>query len=384
MGSRKGSEHGPLKPGGGVLQGTGPQLRGQGGPSRSRLGPTGGNTGAVLKKLMGEVSGGGLAPGGSDYRPARAPGQFALSKDTAREWSATVSREDEAWRPRELRHEPGASLLMDPGDEPSRRWGQETGVRCVRALGAGGRQGRSGLSTTKRERYESCLGGWRGVGKRGRPPPGTITPEGAGGLTEARAARGPKAERSRCGFHKMPDVRQEGPARARPALKALGGERRAAPTRQEAAARRAQSGAQDPRGVPQAWRGLLDGADAARNPLAVPQRPPHSGRTATPVERALVEGRRRTEVSPQLFDGGRLVTLGSGVLIRVRERWDKKSVSDFEQHPLRSWRRGLELDEQEGRIGDPQPDAPSRRSAASAASPRLQELGDLTAPPWRS
>jgi hypothetical protein len=55
------------------------------------------------------------------------------------------------------------------------------------------------------------------------------------------------------------------------------------------------------------------------------------------------------------------------VLIRVSERWNKKSFSDFEQHQIRSLRGRLKLDEHRVSVEEPTIQVSSRRSAASAA-----------------
>jgi hypothetical protein len=62
-----------------------------------------------------------------------------------------------------------------------------------------------------------------------------------------------------------------------------------------------------------------------------------------------------------------VVKLVFAVLMRVSERWEKKSFSEFEQQQIRSLRRRLKLDDHEVRLPDPKPEAQSRRSAASAA-----------------
>lgn len=55
------------------------------------------------------------------------------------------------------------------------------------------------------------------------------------------------------------------------------------------------------------------------------------------------------------------------VLIRVRDRWNKKSFSAFEQHQIRSLRGRRKLDEPDVSTLEPTTYVPSRRSAASAA-----------------
>ena len=207
---------------------------------------------------------------------------------------------------------------------------------------------------------------WRGLAKRGRPTPVTITPDGAMGLTKAIDAMWPKSLRIRCWFHKMQNLQQKVPAHLWPEVKAVLVDMRDAPTPEKAEKRRAASVAQSHRELPEACRGLLAEAAASLNPLLVPQRHPQEVRTSTLVERACVEERRRTKVIPPLWGETSLVNLVFGVLSRVSDRWGKKGVSELEQHQIRNLRVKLKLDEQE--VSIPAPSEPlSRRSAASAA-----------------
>jgi transposase-like protein len=142
---------------------------------------------------------------------------------------------------------------------------------------------------------------------------------------------------------------------------------RDAPTQEKAEKRREAMVARYQREVPELCRCLLEDAEASLNHLAVPKGHQQYVRTSNPVERAFVEGRRRTKVIPHLWTQGRLVQLVFGVLIRVSDRWGKKCFSDIEQQQIRSLREQLKLDEQEVNMTAPSIHVPTRRSAASAA-----------------
>src|SRR5262249_23051865 len=148
-------------------------------------------------------------------------GQFVLSQRTVSELTDTLSQESEAWRPRALSHETVASLFIDTGYEPLRRWGQKTGVLGVGASCEEGRKVLLRLSPTNRESDERGVEVLRGLATRGMPPPVTITTEGAGGLTQAIEALWPKSLRMRCGLHQRQNLQQKVPAGAWPAFKAL-------------------------------------------------------------------------------------------------------------------------------------------------------------------
>src|SRR5262249_22608374 len=156
---------------------------------------------------------------------------------------------------------------------------------------------------------------------------------------------------------------QKVPAQAWPAFKALVVDMRDAPSREKAVERRDQIVAQYQREFPEACRCLLDDAEASLNHLEVPQRHQQYVRTSNLAERAFVEERRRTKVIPHLPDERSLLHLVFAVLIRVSDRWNKKSFSAFEQHQIRSLRGGLKLDEQEVNTLEPTTYVPTRRSA---------------------
>lgn len=294
-------------------------------------------------------------------------GQFVLSKRTGSEIAQSLTDEYEAFRTRDLRQEPVAYLFIDTVYEPLRRWGQKTGVLCVWAICEDGRKVLLSLSTTKSESYESCLEVVRDLVKRGMQPPVTITTDGALGLTKAIDAMWPKSLRIRCWFHKMKNLEQKVPEQAWPAFKALVADMRDAPSRKKAEERRDQIVVRYQREFPEACRCLLDDADASLNHLEVPQRHQQYVRTSNLAERAFVEERRRTKVIPHLQDERSLVQLVFAVLIRVSDRWNKKSFSAVEQQQIRSLRRRLKLDDQEVMLAEIQSDTPTRRSAASAA-----------------
>jgi transposase-like protein len=168
----------------------------------------------------------------------RAGGQFVLSKSTVSELTATLSQEYEAGRTWELSQEAVAYLFRETGYEPLRRGGQKTGGRWVWAICEEGRQVLLRLATTKRESEERCRAVLRGLAKRGRQTPGTITTAGALGLTKALEALWPQALRMRGWFPKRQNLQPKVPTSAGPEFKALVVDMREAPTREKTAERR--------------------------------------------------------------------------------------------------------------------------------------------------
>jgi len=366
-GYRNGDENGTLKTGEGVLHVKVPQIRGQADPYRSQLWRNVGNTSDVLKKLILEMYVGGMSQRDIEYGLEKAVGQFVVSKSTVSEMAESLTEEYETFRTWDLSHEPVAYLFIDTVYEPLRRWGQKTGILCVWAICEDGRKVLVSLSLTNSESYESCIEVFRDLGKRGMRPPVTITTDGALGLTKAIDAMWPKSLRIRCWWHKMKNLQQKVPDQAWPAFKALVVDMRDAPSRKKAEERQDQIVTLYQHEFPEACRCLLDDAEASLNHLEVPQRHQQYVRTSNLAERAFVEERRRTKVIPHLQDERSLVQLVFAVLIRVSEKWNKKSFSALEQQQIRRLRQQRQLDEQEVSIGDPITNHQPRRSAASAA-----------------
>jgi putative transposase len=287
------------------------------------------------------------------YGLGKAVGHFLLSKSTVSESAESLAEEYEAFRTRDLRQEPVAYLFIETVYEPLRRGGQRTGVLCVWAICEDGRKVLLRLSTAKSESFERCREVLRDLVKRGLRPPATITTEGAIGLVQAIDAVWPKALRIRGWFHKRQNLQQKVPAQAWPEVKAWLVDMRDAPTQEKGEQRRDAIVERYQRECPELCRCLLDDAEARLNHLAVPKRPQQYVRTATLVERAFVEERRRPKVIPHLWTEGSLVHLVFGVLIGVSDRWGKKGFSQFEQQQIRSLRERLQLDEQEVSMGEP-------------------------------
>jgi putative transposase len=237
----------------------------------------------------------------------KALGQFVLAQSTVSELTDSLTQASEALRSRDLSGYEVASLFIAAGYEPLRRWGSKTGGLCVWAICVEGRKVVLSLSTATSERQESCLEVLRDLLTRGRQPPVTSTTDGAVGLTKAIEAIWPQSWRMRCWLHKMQNWQPQVPPQAWPEFQALGSDLRDAPSVAEAQRRRQAVVKRYQRDFPAAWRGRLDDATASLNPLSVPPRHQQYVRTSNLADRAFEEERRRTTVSPHLWDEGGLV-----------------------------------------------------------------------------
>lgn len=222
------------------------------------------------------------------------------------------------------------------------------------------------LSTAHSESYDRGLEVLRDLVTRGLQTPGTMTTDGAPGWIKAVDFVWPRSLRLRCWFPKRQNLGQKEPPPAWPAFKALGADRRDAPTFAEGQRRMPQLLDQYQDTCPEACQCLAEDGEARLHHLKVPPRHRQYGRTSNRAERAFEAERRRTKVLPQLWDEQRLLKLVFAVLIRLSERWGKKQYSEFEQHQIRALRQALELDQQRElpSLGTMAPQ--NRRSAASA------------------
>lgn len=217
-----------------------------------------------------------------------------------------------------------------------RRWGRKTGGLCVGGICVDGRQVLRTLSTAHSESYDSGLEVLRDLVKRGLPTPVTITTDGAPGLIQAMEAMWPRSLRMRCWLHTMQNLHQKVPPQAWPAFQALSAAMRDAPTFEEGQRRHPAMLTHYQATFPEACRCLEDDAEASLKHLKVPARHRQYVRTANLAEHACEEERRRTKVSPHLWDEASVVKWVFAVLSRVRERWGKRPLSEFEQHQIRA------------------------------------------------
>jgi Transposase, Mutator family len=143
----------------GVFRGPLPPVRGLREPYRSKRWAVLGRTSDVLTRLMGEMSAGGRSQRDIESALDKALGQCVVSQSAVSDMTARLRHEDAALRPRARRGLDLASLCRDTVDEPLRRWGSTTGLRCVWGIGGAGRKGFRTLSTAHSERDDRGLEG---------------------------------------------------------------------------------------------------------------------------------------------------------------------------------------------------------------------------------
>jgi putative transposase len=155
-----------------------------------------------------------------------------LSQSSVRALTETLSQAYEALRRRALRGYDVAYLFIETVSAPLRRWGRKTGGLCGWGLCVDGRKVWLTLATPKSASDESWLEGLRALSKRGLQPPVTSTTDGAPGpgVRQGIAVMGPPSVRMRWWCHTMHNGAPKVPPQAWPTVKALGADRREAPT----------------------------------------------------------------------------------------------------------------------------------------------------------
>jgi putative transposase len=210
-----------------------PQVRGLRAPYRSTLWAALGRTSDVLTRMIVAMSAGGMSQRAIESAWEKALGQFVVSQSAVSAITERLPHESAALRTRDLSGFDLASLCIDTLSEPLRRWGSQTGVRCVWGICVDGHKGLLTLSTTQSASDESGLEVLRDVVKRGLQTPVTMTTDGAPGLTKAIEGMWPRSLRLRWGLHTRQHLHQKVPPQAWPACKALIADRREAPTCEE-------------------------------------------------------------------------------------------------------------------------------------------------------
>ena len=245
------------------------------------------------------------------------------------------------------------------------RKGRKTGGRCVWGTCLDGRKVLLSLSTAHSERYESGLEGLRNLLKRGLMTPVTLTTDGAAGLIKAVDVMWPRSLRMRCWFHKMQHLAAHVPPQAWPAFKALVVDRREAPSVEEGQRRCEQLVAPY---EPSSRKPVGVSGTTSRRAAIIARCPPAPAVCADVESRCAgrEEERRRTKVSPHLWDEQSLLQRVCAVLMRVSERWGKKQCSEFEPHQIRVVRQSLALDHPLVASDVVTRESQPRRSAASA------------------
>jgi transposase-like protein len=117
-GVRHGEEDGTLKTAAGVLRVKGPPVRGLDMPYRSQVWAKRATTSDRLKTLSVEMCGGGLSQRDLAAAWEQALGQLVRSKSAVSTITDPLRQAYEACRPRDLRGDDVASLLIDTVDAP--------------------------------------------------------------------------------------------------------------------------------------------------------------------------------------------------------------------------------------------------------------------------
>lgn len=334
-GYRNGYEPGRVRTAEGAIPLRLPQVRATPEPFQSRLlSFLRGHT-DVLQRLVAEMYARGLSTRDIEDAFRDVTGQCLISASAVSELTDRLWEDYDAFTKRDLSGFAVEYLFLDAIYESLRlQSGPAEGLLCAWAILADGRKVLLHLTLGNRESYECWRAMLRDMARRGLRTPVSITSDGAPGLVRAIEEMWPKSLRLRCWVHKMRNVLDKVPDRARAEVKAHLLTVRDAPTvdagRHAAQAVLARFG----RAFPAAMASLADDLEASLAHLKLPVTHRQHVRTTNLIERSFLEERRRTKIIPRFFDERSCLKLVYATLVRASLRWQRIRFTESEREHL--------------------------------------------------
>ncbi len=296
----------------------------------------------VLQRLVAEMYARGLSTRDIEDAFRDVTGQGLISASAVSELTDRLWEDYEAFLKRDLSGFAVEYLFLDAIYESLRlQGGPAEGLLCAWAILADGRKVLLHLTLGNKERYECWLAMLRTMVRRGLRPPVSITSDGAPGLLRAITEMWPKSLRLRCWVHKMRNVLDKVPDRARAEVKAHLITIRDAPTYDAGRAAAQVVLAHFQREFPTAMASLGDDLEASLAHLKVPVAHRKHVRTTNLIERSFLEERRRTKIIPRFFDERSCLKLVYATLVRASLRWQRIRFTDPEREHLARLRQEL-------------------------------------------
>jgi transposase-like protein len=296
----------------------------------------------VLQRLVAEMYARGLSTRDIEDAFRDVTGQCLISASGVSELTDRLWEDYEAFRKRDLSGFAVEYLFLDAIYESLRlQGGPAEGLLCAWAILADGHKVLLHLTLGNKESYDAWLAMLRDMVRRGLRTPVSITSDGAPGLVRAIEQMWPKSLRLRCWVHKMRNILDKVPERARAEVKAHLLTIRDAPTYE--AGRQATQAviARYQREYPAATAALADDLEASLAHLKVPVAHRQHVRTTNLIERSFLEERRRTKIIPRFFDERSCLKLVYATLVRASQRWYRIPMTDHHHEQLRQLRQAL-------------------------------------------
>src|SRR2546428_3907521 len=211
-GWRNGYEDARLKTAEGEVLVRVPQVRGAGGPYRSKLMEFLEGHSDVLDRLVTEMYARGLSTRDVEDAFKDATGTLLISRSAVSEITDQLWEDYQAFCSRDLSGVEVQYLFADAIFESLRRYGAKEGVLAAWCVTTDGRKVLLHLAVGNKESEACWMEFFRHMTARGLRPPTSITSDGAPGLVNAITAAFSKTIRIRCWFHRMANIRAKLPA----------------------------------------------------------------------------------------------------------------------------------------------------------------------------
>jgi len=343
-GYRNGYEPGRMRTSEGEITVQVPQVREAAETYHSRLMEALRGHSPVLERLAVQMYARGLSTRDIEEALEQATGERLLSRSAVSELSDSLWEDYQAFAQRDLSGFAIAYLFLDAVFESLRQQGGgKEGLLCAWAICANGRKVLLHLALGNQESYENWLGFLRNMLKRGLRTPVLITSDGAPGLIRAVEEVFAHSLRQRCLAHKVRNVTDKVPERARAEVKAAVQAAYYAPN-QEVAVMIAADVLRKYQGLyPSVMKSFQEDWEACIAYLRCPQAHHKRIRTTNLLERSFLEERRRTKVIPRFFTERSCLKLAFVSLWQASQRWQGVRMSEFERQQLVLLRQQLGL-----------------------------------------
>jgi transposase-like protein len=341
-GYRNGYEPAKLRTAEGEVKVQAPQVREAPETYRSRLLEHLEDRSEVLERLAVAMYARGLSTRDIEEAFGEATGERLLSRTAVSQLTESLWEEYEAFINRDLSDFAVEYLFLDAVYESLRQQGGgKEGVLCAWGICRDGRKVMLHLALGNKESYANWLEFARDMARRGLQTPVLVVTDGAPGLIRAVEEVYAESLRQRCLAHKVRNVTDKVPDRARDEVKAAVQAAYYAPNGELAGELRERVVAQYERAYPSAMKAFQDDWEACVAYLRCPAIHHKRIRTTNLLERSFLEERRRTKVIPRFFTEKSCLKLVFATLWRASLRWQGVRMSEVEQRQLAQLRQEL-------------------------------------------
>lgn len=293
-----------------------------------------------LKRLVVEMYARGLST--RDIEEAlrdKSSGEILLSKDGVSELTEELWEEYERFCERDLSGYDVVYLFADGVFESLRQEaGMKEAILCCWGITSSGNKVLLHIGLGNKESFNSWLGFFRHMVRRGLRIPLLVVSDGAPGLIKAVAECFSDSKRQRCLFHKLMNIRNKLP---QDAINEVLPQIRSAYYQTDPeiahlyASKIIEAYAKQ---YPSAIKCFQEDFEACIQHMYFPAGHQKHLTTTNLLERSFVEQKRRTRVIPRFFDEKSCLKLVYATMVRVSRKWRRVKMSEYDLSVLRNLR----------------------------------------------